>query len=179
MRSVEYLEAVKRKFDLKNDRQLALHMGMAPNTISQYVLGKRVMDDEACLAVALQLEIDPMQVLGAAFLDRAEKTGQKSLWEVFMTRTAMTAGAVLMASGVNLFLTTGDANAASMRVADPATSVSIDYANIEIRDTHSHFLINNHTCRNHPPGQEQSGRSSYNPIRTFRALPESEIRQPD
>ena len=128
MKSVEYLEAVKNKFGLKSDRQLALHLKMAPNTISQYLLGKRVMDDEACLAVALQLEIDPMQVLGAAFLDRAEKTGQRSLWEVFMNRAAATAGAVLVASSVNVFLTPNPANAASMRVSEAPISNSIDYA---------------------------------------------------
>lgn len=125
MKSVEYLEAVKAKFGLKSDRQLALHLQMAPNTISQYLLGKRVMDDEACLAVALQLEIDPLKVLGAAFLDRAEKTGQKSLWEVFMNRAAATAGAVLVASSVNVFLTPTPANAASMRVSEGV--VSTDY----------------------------------------------------
>lgn len=111
MKSVKFLEAVKEKYGLKNDRQLALHMGVGPNTIHQYMSGKRVMDDEACLAVALQLDINPLQVIGAACIDRAEKTGQKSLWEVFMSRTAATAAAVLVASGVNLFLTPGNAEA--------------------------------------------------------------------
>jgi len=111
MKSVKFLEAIKQKYGLKNDRQLALHMNMAPNTISQYVLGKRVMDDEACIAVALQLGIHPMDVIGAACIDRAEKSGQKSLWEVFMSRTAAATAAVLVASGVNLFLTPSNAEA--------------------------------------------------------------------
>ena len=116
MKSVKFLNQVKAKYGLKNDRQLAEHLGVTSGTISQYMNGKRVMDDEACLAVAIQLDIDPLQIIGAACIDRAEKTGQKSLWEVFMSRTAMTAGAVLVASGVNLFLTPSPANAASMRV---------------------------------------------------------------
>lgn len=133
MKSVEYLERVKAKYGLKNDRQLAMHMKLAPGTISQYVLGKRVMDDEACLAVALQLELDPMEVLGAAFLDRAEKTGQKSLWEVFMNRAAMTAGAALVATSVNFFLTPTPANAASMRLPEGSIAGNIDYAKLNRR----------------------------------------------
>jgi hypothetical protein len=105
MKSVKYLEDVKAKFGLKNDRQLALHLNMGTNTISQYVHGKRVMDDESCIAVALQLGIHPMEIIGAACIDRAEKTGQKSLWEVFMTRTAATAASALVAAGVTIFLT--------------------------------------------------------------------------
>ena len=128
MRSVKYLEQVKTKYGLKNDLALAKHLGWTSGRVSQYMSGKRVMDDESCLALALQLEIHPLEIIGNACIDRAEKVGKTSLWESFMAKAAMTAGAVLVASGVNLFLTTGDANAASMRVADPATSVSIDYA---------------------------------------------------
>lgn len=53
------------------------------------------MDDETCLAVAIELGIDPMQVVGAACIDRAEKTGQHSLWENFSQRMAATASAIL------------------------------------------------------------------------------------
>ncbi|MFS2017469.1 helix-turn-helix domain-containing protein [Massilia sp. CT11-108] len=130
MQSVKFLNQVKAKYGLKNDRQLAEHLGVTSGTISQYMNGKRVMDDEACLAVALQLDINPLEIIGAACIDRAEKTGQKSLWEVFMSRTAMTAGTVLVASGVNLFLTTPPANAATMRV--PTTSDSNFYRLCEI-----------------------------------------------
>jgi len=130
MKSVKFLTDLQARKSV-NDSQLAKLLGVTQAAVSHYKSGRRIMDDEACLAVALQLEVDPMQVLGAAFLDRAEKTGQKSLWEVFMSRTAMTAGAVLVASGVNLFLTTPPANAATMRV--PTTSDSNFYRLCEIR----------------------------------------------
>jgi hypothetical protein len=131
MKSVKYLEQVKSRHGLKNDLALANHLNWTSGKISQYMTGKRVMDDEACLAIALQLGINPMEVIGAACIDRAEKTGQKSLWEVFMSRTAATAAGALLVTGVNLFLTPGDANAASMRVPDQATAWNIDYANDE------------------------------------------------
>ena len=111
MKSVKFLEQVKARYGLKNDRQLAAHLNMTSGTISQYMTGKRIMDDEACLAVAMALNINPMEIVGAACIDRAEKSGQKSLWEVFMSRTVATAATVLVASGVNLFLTHENAEA--------------------------------------------------------------------
>lgn len=127
MRSVEFLKRLQQEKGL-NAAGVARLLNLTEGGISHYFKGKRVMNDETCLAVALELGIDPMQVLGAAFLDRAEQTGQKSLWEVFLNRTAMTTGAVLLASGVNLFLTPAPANAASMRVPADQVAHSIDYA---------------------------------------------------
>lgn len=122
MKSVKYLEDVRSKYDLKTDAALALKLGKTAPAISQYIKGTRVMDDEACLAVALALNINPMEIIGAACIDRAEKTGQKSLWEVFMSRGAAVAASVLMATSVNLFLTPAPAEAATMRVTEGSDS---------------------------------------------------------
>lgn len=129
MKSVKYLEQVKQKHGLTNDRQLALHLKKSTGTISQYMNGVRVMDDEMCLAIALELDINPLEIVGAACIDRAEKSGQKSLWEVFMTRTAQTASALLFVFFVNLFLTTDAANAATARVSKDGILQPINYAN--------------------------------------------------
>jgi len=112
MKSIKYLEMIKTKFEFKSDRQLALYLGMGTTTISQYMSGKRIMDDEACLAVALALEIGPLEVIGAACIDRADKTGQKSLWEVFMNKTAQAASVVLAVGAVAIFLTPTPSEAA-------------------------------------------------------------------
>ncbi|BBB66838.1 hypothetical protein UNDYM_2585 [Undibacterium sp. YM2] len=112
MKSAKYLEQIKAKHGLSNDRQLALHLKKSTGTISQYMNGTRVMDDEMCLAIALDLGINPIEIVGAACIDRAEKSGQKSLWEVFMTRMAATASALLLCFSVNLFVTLEKAEAA-------------------------------------------------------------------
>ena len=130
VKSVKYLQRMQDEKNL-NAAGAARVLNLTEAAISHYKSGRRVMDDETCIAIALQLGIHPMEVIGAACIDRAEKTGQKSLWEVFMSRTAMTAGAVLVASGVNLFLTTPPANAATMRA--PATTDSSFYRLCEIR----------------------------------------------
>lgn len=133
MKSVKYLELVKQRYGLKNDRQLATHMGKTSGTISQYMNGQRVMDEETCLAVSMMLEYDEhetMKVMMAAGMDRAEKAGQKSLWSVFSERMAATAATALLAVGVNLFLTHGDAQAAEMRTVAHADAENINYAKL-------------------------------------------------
>jgi len=135
MKSVKYLLDLQRKKSL-NDTATAQLLGVTQAAISHYKTGRRVMDDETCLAIALQLEVDPLQIIGAACIDRAEKTGQKSLWEVFMARTAATAAAVLLASGVNLFLTPGNAEAATMRDAGKGIAGNIDYARFGFSSSH-------------------------------------------
>ena len=169
MKSVKFLLDLQQRRGL-TDTALAALMGVSQPAISQYKKGKRVMDDEACLAVALALEIDPLQVIGAACIDRAEKSGQKSLWEVFMSRTAMTAGAVLVASGVNLFLTTPHANAATVRVPGEAIARNIDYAKAglslpttiisPVASRHSHIAP-----ANPAPPRTHAGLSAPNTVR--------------
>jgi len=114
MKSVKYLEMLKEKMGFTSDRQLALFLQMGTSTISQYMKGQRVMDDEACLAVSLALEFNEhqtMQVIMAAGIDRAEKAGQQSLWSVFSQRMAATAASALVVAGVTLFLTPENAEA--------------------------------------------------------------------
>lgn len=111
MKSTKFLDSLLEKHGIKNDRALALFLGVAQNTISQYRNGKRIMDNEMCLKIALALDIDPLQVIMAADIDRAEKAGQRSLWESFTRKAAAFAGVAVMASSVNLFVTTTDAQA--------------------------------------------------------------------
>lgn len=111
MQSVRYLQQVRQSLKKGTDQELADKLGISKAAVGHYNTGRRVMDDETCLAVALALNIDPMKVIGAACIDRAEKSGQKSLWEVFMSRTAAATAAVLVTSGVNLFLTPSNAEA--------------------------------------------------------------------
>lgn len=111
MKSVKYLDDLAKMYDLANDNQIAKFMGWGSGSVPNYRAGRRVMDNEACLAVALKLGIDPLQIIMAADIDRAQKAGQKSLWEVFSMRTA-TAATLAIVTSVNLFLTPAPAKAA-------------------------------------------------------------------
>nr|WP_315468243.1 Cro/Cl family transcriptional regulator [uncultured Undibacterium sp.] len=115
MKSVKFLETLQSEKNL-NDSEVAQLLKKSKSSISQYKSGARVMDEEMCLALAMELDIDPLKIIAAAGMDRAEKSGQKSLWEVFMTRTqtAKTAGvsALLCFVFVINFMTTQEAKAA-------------------------------------------------------------------
>lgn len=115
MKSAKFLDDVKTKLALHTDKELAEHFGVTKAAISQYKSGTRIMENEMCLAIALTLEIEPMRVIMAADIDRAERSGQHSLWEVFSQRMAATAACMLLASSVNLFLTPGQAEAAQVK----------------------------------------------------------------
>nr|WP_315249426.1 helix-turn-helix transcriptional regulator [uncultured Duganella sp.] len=122
MKSVKYLEEVRDKFGLKTDAALALKIGVGKSAMSHYMKGLRVMDEETCLAVAIALDVDPIQVMMAAGMDRAEKAGQKSLWEVFSKRMTATAASAVLAAGVALFLTPQNAEARNYAPTSSAES---------------------------------------------------------
>ena len=120
MKSLKYLEDLSKLTGM-NSTQLAKKLGITQGAVSHYMTGRRIMDDETCLAVAMELGIDPMMVVGAACVDRAEKTGQRSLWENFLMSRMATAAALLMLVGVNLFLTSNEAKAAQFSYENSAT----------------------------------------------------------
>lgn len=114
MKSVKFLE--KLQFEKRmNDSEVAAFLKISKSAVSQYKSGNRVMGEETCLAIAFALEIDPISILAAAGIDRAELSGQKSLWEVFMTRMAATASALLCALFVSFFVTPQNAEASPMK----------------------------------------------------------------
>ncbi|RZI42479.1 hypothetical protein EGT07_14855 [Herbaspirillum sp. HC18] len=112
MKSVKFLDELADQNNLKNDNQIATFMGWQSGTVTNYRKGRRVMDNEACLAVALKLGIDPIRIIMAADIDRAERAGQRSLWEVFSQRMAAPAAVILGIASVTNFLTPTDVEAA-------------------------------------------------------------------
>lgn len=111
MLSRKYLDLLKERESLKNDLALGKYLGWASSTVSQYSTGKRIMDNEACIKLAMALNVEPVQIIMAADIDRANRAGQRSMWEVFMTKTA-TAGSLFALVSVTNLLTPSPAKAA-------------------------------------------------------------------
>lgn len=118
MKSVKYLDAVMERHGLKTDKALCAHMGWSHSAVNNYRKGLRIMDNEQCLRVALELGMEnPLPIIMAADADRAERAGQRSLWEVFSPRMAHSGlAAVLVALGLSVtnFVTPSPAKAASL-----------------------------------------------------------------
>jgi predicted transcriptional regulator len=116
MRTSKFLDEVMSKQGFKRDKQLAEWLDVTAAAIAQYRSGARTMDNEKCLKIALELDIEPMKVIMASDLDKAERAGQKSIWEIFMSRTqtVKTAGvsALLCFVFVTNILTSQEAKAA-------------------------------------------------------------------
>lgn len=122
MRSAKYLDAVIAKHGLKNDAELAQHLGLVKSAISHYRTGRNFMNNEVCLKVAQSLELDdPMPIIMAADMDRAERAGQHSLWEVFSKRIAAPATPASLAA---LAVVIGDS--VTNFVTSPALQASTD-----------------------------------------------------
>lgn len=119
MRTGKYLDEVLRAKNFRRDKELAEWLDVTPSAIAQYRSGARTMDNEKCVKIALELNIDPLKIIMASDMDKAERAGQHSIWEVFMTRMAATASALLLALSVNLFLTPTNAEAAPVLRLEP------------------------------------------------------------
>ena len=112
MRIEKYLDAVMTAKGFTQDKELAHWLRVTAPAISQYRKGVRTMSNEQCVAIALELKIDPLQVIMATDLDKAERAGQKSLWEVFSQRMATTAASVILTVvAASTLLSPSDVNA--------------------------------------------------------------------
>lgn len=107
MRIEKYLDQAIERHGLKNDSKLAEMLGVVQSAVSHYRTGRRTADNEVCLRLAQLLEMEnPLPIIMAADMDRAERAGQHSLWEVFSTRMAASNATaalllVLVASATN------------------------------------------------------------------------------
>jgi hypothetical protein len=127
MKSVKYLDAVIERHGLKTDKALCEHMGWSHSAVNNYRKGLRIMDNEQCLRVALELGMEnPLPIIMAADADRAERAGQRSLWEVFSPRMAHSGLVALLVSiglGVTNFVTPSPAEAAPLSHSTGSTSL--------------------------------------------------------
>jgi transcriptional regulator with XRE-family HTH domain len=113
MKSIKYLDALAAQKNLHSDADLARYLGCSKGAISNYRHGNRVMENDLCLRVALELGMDnPLPIIMAADMDRAEKAGQQSLWEVFLPKMAGISAAVVFAVVTN-FVTPSSAHASN------------------------------------------------------------------
>lgn len=113
MKSARYLDQLAEHKHLKNDAEIARFLGCTKGAISNYRHGTRVMENELCLRIALELGLDnPLPLIMAADADRAERIGQRSLWEVFSPKIAGISAAVIFAIVTN-FVTPSPAQAAT------------------------------------------------------------------
>jgi hypothetical protein len=77
------LDALKQKFNLPSDNQLATRLGLTRQRIHGYRCGDTLFSEERCIEIALLLECDPGPVLIAIHAERLRKTGRYAAAKAF------------------------------------------------------------------------------------------------
>lgn len=77
----QFLDAVRAKHGLTSDYQLAKHLKIRPSRISNYRNGISLFDEETCLLIAADLELDPGYVFACIAAERANKPAVKAAWK--------------------------------------------------------------------------------------------------
>ena len=78
--TIEFLDAVKEKLGIASDYALAKRLGFSLSTVSNYRTGRRVLDDDAALTVALALDVHPFNVIAAVNAERAKTPETRARW---------------------------------------------------------------------------------------------------
>ncbi|WP_373987021.1 helix-turn-helix domain-containing protein [Duganella sp. BuS-21] len=99
MKTIDYLDAVKTRHRLPSDYALAKRLGVAPANISSYRSGRRIIDDDMALAIALELAINPLQVIATANIERAKTPEQRERWSGVMEKFSVSFRNLLLGYG--------------------------------------------------------------------------------
>ena len=79
MTTLEYLDAVKAAYNLTSDYQLAKKLDISTSRMSNYRIGRSVMEDDLAVKVAYLLDKNPLTVLADAHIYREERKGHTGL----------------------------------------------------------------------------------------------------
>lgn len=101
--TIECLDAVKAKFGITSDYALAKRLGFSLSTVSNYRTGRRFLDDDAALTVALALDLHPFEVIVVANAERAKTPEQRARWSGFMDKMSASFLDLLLGCGPRHF----------------------------------------------------------------------------
>lgn len=79
--TIEFLDAIRAAHGLTSDYQLAKHLKIRPSRISNYRLGVSLFDEETCLLVASELDLEPAYVAACIQAERAKAPAVKAMWK--------------------------------------------------------------------------------------------------
>lgn len=105
-RTADFLDAIRVRYGLTSDYQLAKRLGVTHGAISHYRAGRSQLDDAMAIRVAGLLDLDPGYVVSCAHAERAKDDETRAMWTQLAKRAAV---GVLAAFG----LTTAPAPPAS------------------------------------------------------------------
>lgn len=110
MKTIDYLDAVKRRLKIASMYALAKHLEISEQAVAQLVAGNHAMSATTAAKVAEILGLEPLQVIADVEYERAKTERDRVLWK----RVRESAAVALMAIG-----------AASLAAPQPAYAVPL------------------------------------------------------
>jgi transcriptional regulator with XRE-family HTH domain len=84
MRTIQYLNAVKSRYGLTSDYQLAAKLGLTRQNVSKMQANKGFMGEDTAQFIAQLLDIEPAIVVSHANAERARRAGHQTLLEMWL-----------------------------------------------------------------------------------------------
>ena len=84
--TVELLKLLKDKYDNCSDYRLAKVLGVTPQAVSLWQQGKSIMNDEAALKVAKELDISPALAVLSVMRERTKNPEIRDIIDTLPTR---------------------------------------------------------------------------------------------
>lgn len=81
MKTVDFLDALKARYEIASDYALAPFLGVSQQTISQYRAKPQYLDDKVAIKVAQLLDLHPGYVLACVHAERAKRPEVREVWE--------------------------------------------------------------------------------------------------
>ncbi|WP_426078885.1 DUF3693 domain-containing protein [Janthinobacterium sp. PSPC3-1] len=94
--TIEFLDAVKEKLGITSDYALAKRLGFSLSTVSNYRTGRRILDDDAALDIAMALEVHPFEVIASVNAERAKTPEQRARWSGVMEKFSASFNSLLL-----------------------------------------------------------------------------------
>lgn len=131
-KTVEFLDAIKEKYDLQSDYKLSKFTGLLKGTISNYRTGKSCLDAPVAMEIAYWLDLPEGYVLACVQAEREERAKRTEIAETWK-RVAKSLR-VAMLAGLLVFLgwTAPQDAAAATHKAFNNVSENIYYTHVEL-----------------------------------------------
>ena len=82
MKTVDnYLDLIKKKYDIKSDYALARFLGISKQRITTYRQGRSSFSTEFCIIVAKFLAVEPLEIIAAMNAVREKNSLSKTFWK--------------------------------------------------------------------------------------------------
>ncbi len=88
MKTVEFLDALKRQHSIESDYGVSKLLGITRQRLSNYRSGRDFFGDEIASQVAQMLGLDPGYVMACAHAERAATAEIRAVWESVAAKLA-------------------------------------------------------------------------------------------